>query len=271
MSTMRERDWRACFELLQTVVDAGDSVDALARAAVNALPALVAAEVSSLAEYNLRNGRRQVLAMPEAAPGAPNPVGGKPCRRPHPLLHLHADPPVPGGYRTGEALLYPRPNRSEPYGGSFRRRGTDYVLALPVYVDDTTLVSFVLNRRDRDFSERERAMLALVGGPLTRMYRQARALEQLRTSLSTLAPNAQGLHARGVTPRETEVLRWLAAGKTDREIAAILGCSYRTVQKHLQRLYIKLGVETRTAAVLRALGRPVRTAAYGDPDPVGLS
>jgi DNA-binding CsgD family transcriptional regulator len=51
------------------------------------------------------------------------------------------------------------------------------------------------------------------------------------------------------------VLEWLAAGKTDREIGQILGTSPRTVQKHLQHIYEKLGVETRTAAVMRALGR----------------
>ena len=54
-------------------------------------------------------------------------------------------------------------------------------------------------------------------------------------------------------PREREVLAWLASGKTDREIAEILGRSVRTVHKHLEHLYAKLGVETRTAAVLRAL------------------
>ena len=64
--------------------------------------------------------------------------------------------------------------------------------------------------------------------------------------------------ARRVTRREAEVLQWLAAGKTDREIAALLSCSHRTVQKHLQRIYEKLGVETRTAAVMRALGRAVQ-------------
>jgi len=52
-----------------------------------------------------------------------------------------------------------------------------------------------------------------------------------------------------------EVLEWLAAGKTDREIGEILGMSPRTVQKHLQHIYEKLGVETRTAAVMRALGK----------------
>lgn len=57
-----------------------------------------------------------------------------------------------------------------------------------------------------------------------------------------------------LTPREREVLKWLATGKTDRDIACILGISPRTVHKHLQHLYDKLGVETRTAAVARALG-----------------
>ena len=58
----------------------------------------------------------------------------------------------------------------------------------------------------------------------------------------------------GLTARDREVLHWLSGGKTDRDIACILGISPRTVHKHLQRVYEKLGVETRTAAVTRALG-----------------
>lgn len=62
------------------------------------------------------------------------------------------------------------------------------------------------------------------------------------------APNT----APGLTIREREVLDWLAGGKTDRDIAEILAISHRTVHKHLQRIYDKLGVENRTAAVARA-------------------
>jgi DNA-binding CsgD family transcriptional regulator len=61
---------------------------------------------------------------------------------------------------------------------------------------------------------------------------------------------------RGLTAREREVLDWLSGGKTDRDIADILGISRRTVHKHLQRIYEKLGVETRTAAVMRAFRAP---------------
>ena len=51
-----------------------------------------------------------------------------------------------------------------------------------------------------------------------------------------------------LTQRETEVLIWVARGKTNKDIADILGLSPRTVNKHLEHVYVKLGVETRTAA-----------------------
>ncbi|MBP0112540.1 MULTISPECIES: response regulator transcription factor [Bradyrhizobium] len=52
----------------------------------------------------------------------------------------------------------------------------------------------------------------------------------------------------GLTTREGEVLAWLSKGKTNRDIAQILGLSPRTVDKHLEQIYSKLGVENRTAA-----------------------
>ncbi|MCZ8253690.1 MAG: DNA-binding response regulator [Hylemonella sp.] len=56
------------------------------------------------------------------------------------------------------------------------------------------------------------------------------------------------LTGASLTPRETEVLSWLAKGKTNRDIGDILGMSPRTVNKHLEHIFEKLGVETRTAA-----------------------
>lgn len=56
-----------------------------------------------------------------------------------------------------------------------------------------------------------------------------------------------------LTRRESEVLLWLARGKSNRHIAQILNVSYRTVNKHLEQMYPKLGVETRTAAVAIAV------------------
>ena len=52
-----------------------------------------------------------------------------------------------------------------------------------------------------------------------------------------------------LTQREMDVLEWVARGKTNRDVAEILGMSPRTVNKHLEHIYEKLVVETRTAAV----------------------
>jgi DNA-binding NarL/FixJ family response regulator len=55
-----------------------------------------------------------------------------------------------------------------------------------------------------------------------------------------------------LTARESEVLLWVGRGKTNRDIAEILGMSPRTVNKHLEHIFAKLGVETRTAAAAAA-------------------
>ena len=66
---------------------------------------------------------------------------------------------------------------------------------------------------------------------------------------------ASRLAHAALTPRETEVLSWLAKGKTNRDIADILGLSHRTVNKHLEHIFEKLGVETRAAAAALASGQ----------------
>jgi DNA-binding NarL/FixJ family response regulator len=72
-------------------------------------------------------------------------------------------------------------------------------------------------------------------------------LLRLAKDTSTNAP-AEFSSELGLTSREGEVLSWLSKGKTNRDIAQILGLSPRTVDKHLEQIYAKLGVENRTAA-----------------------
>ena len=64
---------------------------------------------------------------------------------------------------------------------------------------------------------------------------------------------------RGLSLRETEVVSHVAQGKTNRDISHILGISERTVGKHLERVYQKLGVESRTAAAILFLNYNTRT------------
>jgi DNA-binding CsgD family transcriptional regulator len=69
----------------------------------------------------------------------------------------------------------------------------------------------------------------------------------------TLSP--ESVELLGLTKREAEVLCWVAQGKTNMEIAAILSNSEHTVKKHLEHIYQKFGIQGRTAAVTYALNK----------------
>ncbi|MEO6918902.1 MAG: response regulator transcription factor [Collimonas sp.] len=84
---------------------------------------------------------------------------------------------------------------------------------------------------------------------------QSAELTLLMEEKSFSLPTAMQLEAYHLTPRETDVLAWVSKGKTNRDIAEILGMSPRTVNKHLEHIYIKLGVETRAAAAAMAISK----------------
>ena len=75
----------------------------------------------------------------------------------------------------------------------------------------------------------------------------------LTESSNGAAVEALSLQFR-LTAREAEVLYWVAQGKTNRDIGDILGTRPKTITKHLEHVFEKLGVETRTAAAARVLG-----------------
>lgn len=77
--------------------------------------------------------------------------------------------------------------------------------------------------------------------------------QQQRPDFSTLFSKPEPLESLGLTPREAEVLFWLAQGKSNGDIGAILDASPATVKKHTVNIFEKLGVENRGAATLIAL------------------
>jgi DNA-binding NarL/FixJ family response regulator len=80
--------------------------------------------------------------------------------------------------------------------------------------------------------------------------------EQAAIARVELKPNftsAKPLESLGLTPREAEVLLWVAQGKSNADIATILSCAENTVKVHLSRIFEKLGFENRNAATVCAL------------------
>lgn len=93
------------------------------------------------------------------------------------------------------------------------------------------------------------ALLGTQGGEELRLqWVGAAGMGESMALLQVRAQAASRLREADLTPREIEVLSWLAKGKTNRDIGDILGLSPRTVNKHLEHAYAKLGVETRASA-----------------------
>jgi DNA-binding NarL/FixJ family response regulator len=110
-----------------------------------------------------------------------------------------------------------------------------------------------------DYLTKPVARLDLLEAIQARLLRaEQQAQREFTPDFSTFEP----LLKLGLSPRVAEVLLWVAQGKTNGDIAAILGISESTVKKHMLEIFQQLGVETRSAATLRALevlGAPGRT------------
>ena len=101
-----------------------------------------------------------------------------------------------------------------------------------------------------DYLTKPIAKAELLAAITARLTRQA---QQSRPDFKPNFSSAEPLYALGLTPRVAETLLWVAQGKTNSEIGMILGISEATVKKHVLEIFNVLGVETRTAASLRAL------------------
>lgn len=133
---------------------------------------------------------------------------------------------------------------------------------IPVPPSHTAMVA--LCREAPDFSERDRTLLEVLRPHIATAWRLAWERERNRTELSKLlarrrarcgAAEVAGAAQRqfGLAPRAAEVLGWVAQGKTNAEIAIILGLATGTVKFYVERILTKLGCETRTAAAHMAL------------------
>jgi len=232
---------------LGAIAEQASDAAAFARAGVRELSSLVGSDLTTLSVCHLKTGRRDVVGFPEARLDAEDRACFDRFFSAHPLVRYHAYERGRGARRISDSMAFSRFRHSALYCEYYRRVGLDHAVAVPVSVDEGVLVSFVLNRSGRDFADRDCQLLDQVGPVLRRLY----------LALGSTGVAGQPVRVAPVllTRREREALDWVAAGKTDREVGVLLGCSHRTVQKHLQHVFEKLGVETRTAAVMRAIGR----------------
>ena len=365
MGRMTRRTWDRATDVLRSVGSVCVEPEAFARAGVALLPGLVPSELTTLSICDLASGRRRVVGNPREALSPRDIAAFDRHFFAHPLVRFHTEHPDGGTHRISDSVPPRDFRRGALYDEYYRRIGIDHAVAVPLFVDGTTLVSFVLNRAGRDFSDDEIALLDWLRGGLGEVYRSMVALQRAVAAVSqmrTIAeadgwalvpldarrrihalpararallagacpggrlavgallpgtidawlrrstaggapwlalppleldaprgrvtlralpeatggggwtllvralprqPTIAGMDETPLTRREREILDWVAAGKTDRQIAAITGASPRTVQKHLEHVYVKLGVENRTAAALRGRAASVEVPRAG--------
>jgi DNA-binding CsgD family transcriptional regulator len=117
------------------------------------------------------------------------------------------------------------------------------------------ILAIALSRREADFTDEEREFLAVARPHLIQIYRNAlrhTAITNEPAPRSPPSPDQHTLQDLGLTPAQANVLRLIAAGQSTGDIASELRISERTVQKHLQGVYRRLGVSDRSAAIHRA-------------------
>src|ERR1700674_27993 len=251
--SLTSAELRAALDTLYAIGEGSISSTEFARRGVECLPRLVSSELTTLSVCDLDTGHRSVVSDRPGAISARELQVFDRYFFDHPLVCEHGRNPRAVTKRIGDLQAETEFQRTPLYNDYYRSIRIDRVMAVPIHVDRQFLVSFVLNRNRRDFSDRDRACLEVIRPHLGNLYRLSAAASRTGDASVQSAVRSAAL---ALTPRERDVLHWLGAGKTDQDIGAVLGISPLTVHKHLQHIYDKLGVETRTAAVMRALAVP---------------
>jgi DNA-binding CsgD family transcriptional regulator len=249
VSQLTNRELRAALDMLHAIGEGCTGGADFARRGVQWLPKLVGSELTTLSVCDLDQGHRSVVSDQPGAISAREIEVFDRYFHAHPLVCAHGRNPAAVTKRIADCVPADTFRASPLYNEYYRTIRIDHVTAVPIYVDRRFLVSFVLNRAAAAFTDRERDLLELARPHLANLYRLGVAADRVREVPADVPFDVAVVP---LTAREREVLDWVAAGKTNRDIAAILGARPRTVEKHLERIYEKLGVETRTAAAMRA-------------------
>lgn len=253
---LRGTDLRAVLDLVyQLGADASWTTDPPPRL-LAALGRLIGADVSS---YTRVDHRTSTLTGAVVVPAERNMAGSpafKAAFDQHPGL---------SAYRTGRLRLgvaaamtdlasEAQLRRLPLYRDFYRPLGTIDQLLCMVTLDRRHGTALALNRSRRGFSDRDRAVLDLFTPHLAQAVAHRRRTTELTEAVHRLSRRADRLDTAfaalpGLTRAERAVVEQAATGLSDRDIGRNLTISPRTVQKHLENVYRKLGVSGRASLV----------------------
>jgi DNA-binding CsgD family transcriptional regulator len=245
MTALTASDYRGALDVLRIAHEANDAVP-LSRDTLAALRRLVPTAIATHHEWDPALGYRHAVDGADIADVGPLWA-----------LYLHVseqDPfparpqgvarrvaPVGVACRFSDILSLRQFRRLDLHAEICRPLGINHVMKLFFEVGETGAGYIVLDSQRHAFSDRDRAVLDVLAPHLALIRRRCRILAD--PSLETSAATAP------LSSRERQVLRLVASGMTNREIAGCLFIAPGTVRKHLDNIYEKLGVRSRAQAV----------------------
>ena len=254
MSNQRE----GLVRVIEEIVDATGSTDALCAASLNVGNVILSSAVISY-HVNLKDGTGDGCVREDGAAMGGNTVldrlvaniSGCPIHRWH--GDGHHDEIVtlstitkPAEYRDGDH-----------YKAVFDGSGVADILSIPVGTGET-LARVLVCRDGEGFSDDEIDVARILQPVVTGCLRQTQVMEQLRSD----PLSEEAMRERGLTAREAQIFCRLASGATSQAVGQELGISVRTVEKHVQNIYARIGARNRSEAISILLGNssPVGTS-----------
>lgn len=159
--------------------------------------------------------------------------------------------------RFSDFLSRRRLHRLALYDALYRQLGVEHQIAFALPSQPGEVVGIALNRERHDFSHEEAAMLDLLRAPLRACYERLVERERLMSLISDYEGGedvSARMGALGLSERQIEVMQGVLGGASNAEVGRGLRISRRTVEKHLQNIYVQLGVTSRTQAIGRVSG-----------------
>lgn len=233
------------------------------KAAFRVLHTLVDADQINFAHLDAASGEMDLATSAPSADWARGVEGFGRCMAKYPMSNF--DPSVNEGrpFFSSDFVTLRQFRDLDLYQECFRVLGMQHHGAVHVPTEDGRLLWFGVERAGaRSFTERDRLMLTLAQPHLA----NARRLIAARQALTTRASPEHFTHL-GFTPREAEVAVWLAEGKSNVEIALLLGRHVQTVKSHVTCLFDKTGTHNRLALTLHLL-EIARAAPLSAPLPI---
>jgi len=141
------------------------------------------------------------------------------------------------------------------YHEIFRPLGIDHQIGIPIQ-SKGCLGGLTINRDHHDYQDENLSVAAFLAPQIATAFEVDQYIKRLMPVIEKEpSVDFEKLRVFGLSKREAEVMCWLMEGKRDAEISQILKISVRTVNHHVRIILMKLGVETRTAAVSAVMSR----------------